>query len=168
MDRFALVFVTAALVFAATMASAEPSAATLWKARGLEAIEKLERMKKESKVITSGKRRTAFETQFALEVAYSMHADPVATKVVHKVESEGKEAFHVFLGSKTGHAFDLVYLYEHGKLLGARIDSLPEDWRVVFIADSSDNSSFVVAAEGDGGGILFWVTNPLNAAVLGE
>lgn len=168
------------ILLCTSAAEATPSIRTLWKARGLDAVEK-----------TAGQNPTSSKTQSAaqrleliLEFGYAMHA--LEPEVVHKTWPDG-DAFHILMrtsGKDT--IFDLIYLYEsNGTLSGARIESLPKGWSVTILHNKAqaDVKELIesrrktlgikdlpapqpLLLKTDLGSVVFDLVDPFNAFVL--
>lgn len=162
---------------AAGTAKAEPSMRTLWKARGLDAFEKVEGQ-------ADSNPNTPQSLEVMLEFAYAMHA--AKPELVHKPWTGGGDAFHLLLNAGSGAFFDIVYLYEaDGTLTTVRIDSLPKGWNLTInhgkmqsttvalverhrarlgVKDLSEPQPLLVKT--DSGVLVFDLVDPFNAFVL--
>jgi hypothetical protein len=115
------------VMLCASVAQAGPSMTTLWKARGLEALERLE-------TAPATKPNSPERYRDLLEGAFMLHAS--GKTLVHSADENG-EAFHIILngGGDTG-LFDLVYLFNFdGTPLGTRVASLPKGWTILFMRE---------------------------------
>lgn len=115
------------LLLVAGSADAAVSMTTLWKARGLEALERLE-------TAPATKPNSPERYRDLLEGAFMLHAS--GKTPVHSADARG-EAFHIFLngGGDTG-LFDLVYLFNFdGTPIGTRVASLPKGWSILFMRE---------------------------------
>jgi hypothetical protein len=98
----------------------------LWKARGLEAVERLEATKDEDVGPPNSPRRFELLLEFAFTSQVTM------PEVVQKPYQKDGHAFHVILKAENEELFDLAYLYEDGRNISAtRIDRLPKGWQIV-------------------------------------
>lgn len=158
----------------ASAAGATPSIRTLWKARALEAGDKLEHP-------VVGEPHSPQRLEHMLDFAYLMHA--AMPESVHTSYANNGDAFHLILNAD-GQSFDIVYLYEaNGELVGTRIDSLPKGWNVlvsqplpalntliemrrarVGIKNLPKPQALLIGA--DGGKLVFDMVDPFNAFVL--
>jgi hypothetical protein len=134
-----LVAVVASLGLLVIEAVAEPSVAMLWKARALEAGNKLKGLQGQLERIPSAQwtsKSAAFvKCQVMLESAYASHI--ALEDIVHKTDQD-MEFFHLMLGAgKDNGLFDLVYVYLRDQLVATRIDLLPKGWRLLYIGGQS-------------------------------
>jgi hypothetical protein len=135
------------------------SVATLWKARGLEASERIGRSRNESQP------QDVQLLRELLEQAYALHVHPSATSVVHKAEAGG-EVFHIILKSEDGDFFDLAYTYDKGGApAGCRVDRIPRGWRLMFVNALKEGLLLDIPERGP---IVFLFAKPLEAFPLGE
>lgn len=125
------------MLLVAGSADAAASMTTLWKARGLEALERLE-------TAPATKPNSPERYRDLLETAFMLHAS--GKTPVHSVGENG-EAFHIFLkgGGDTG-LFDLVYLFNFdGTPIGTRVASLPKGWAILFMRKEEAALTVVMA-----------------------
>jgi hypothetical protein len=125
-------------------AFAQPvSVSTLWKAHGLDASERLSGMDKES-VKTDAEARF----RFLVDLAYSMHADPEASKnVVRRLP--GVTIYMVAIPQKGEQMFALSFGYaSDGTLLGTQLETLPSDWKVLYPRGTSRDWINIEATDG--------------------
>lgn len=115
-------------------ATAQVSAPQLWKARALEAAEKLETLR--SKVLSLQDRwhsQEANETkcEAMLESAFLLHLTHESS--AHKVLENGKHGFKIILNGGDQGLFDLTYFYDPKtwSLTSARVLLLPQAWELV-------------------------------------
>jgi hypothetical protein len=124
-----------ALALFASAARAEPTIAMQWKARGLEAMEKIERLNKQSKLTKPGSRQAAvIASQLQLEWAFVVFVDPRTEPKAHYTEKGNREVFHLVMNSGES-MFDLMFIYANGKMIGSRLDHLPAGWQVFVPSD---------------------------------
>ncbi len=118
------------------------SPSTLWKARALEAAEKIEslskkieKMKGESLNSPEGRK---FRCESLMEVAYASHLNPLLESIVHKIEG-GIDFFKILLnaGEDSGF-FDLTYVYEKDVHKATKVMSIPKQWEVIIPAGKKD------------------------------
>ncbi len=157
-------FLVLAVLSAAPVWAQAPS--TLWKARGLEAAEKLEAItpRMSSKDKSDAKRAT---WEGLLEAAYALHV--ARPEVVRKVTGKN-EAFHLILSAGEAGLLDVVYLYspKTGENHGLRVDRLPTGWQVLLIKDALSNGMIGITPDEGAGGVLllFSIDRPLEASVV--
>jgi hypothetical protein len=110
---------------APTRASGQ-SVPTLWKARALEAADKIEGLGKR----VGGKAGPdVARCETMLEMAYGQHL--VNPDIVVK-STDSVMSYHLILSGGDAGMFDLVYNYDHtGQLLGTAVHSLPKGWKIV-------------------------------------
>jgi len=115
----------------------QTSISTLWKARALESADRLKdlqaRLNKVSKSDWNSKAASKLRCEVMLETAYALHV--TSEETVHKTDNQ-LDFFHIMLsGGKEAGLFDIMYIYSSkGELLGTRIDMLPKDWQLIFLA----------------------------------
>jgi hypothetical protein len=116
-------------------ADAELVASSRWKVRALEAEDRLTSLhvtlRSTPKNEWKSKETAKLECKVMLESAYGRHLTE-ESNVYKAVKST--EYFHLLLSSGRGAEFlDLVYAYNPRiGLIGARIDTLPEGWSLLF------------------------------------
>jgi hypothetical protein len=114
---------------------AQVSAPQLWKARGLEAHDKIKTF--ETKIERLSKswespEANALKCEGMLEFAFAMHLADEA--MVHKVLKDGRHVFKIVLNGGDQGFFDLSYVYEPQtwRLVAVTVFSLPKDWNLMF------------------------------------
>lgn len=115
------------------LALSQPSISNLWKARALDAADKVEVLNaKLDKMQWESKEAQRVRCEVMVEFAYGMHV--AQEDIVHKFD-ESNEYFHFILnGGPEAGLFDLIYIYSPaGKLLATRIDMLPKKWQLIFL-----------------------------------
>lgn len=152
-----------------SIAAAAQSQATLWKARGLEAQERIGELTKQAKGAhangdTQAAKKALWEA--LIEEAFARHA--AVASVAHKKTNAG-DAFHLLVEAPSGDkAFlDVVYLYEpNGQPSGVRVDRLPPHWHVLFTSTGMQAGVLVIDPGADGVMLMFSVTEPFEPLVV--
>ncbi|MDA8339002.1 MAG: hypothetical protein M0Z70_06860 [Nitrospiraceae bacterium] len=154
----------AILLFISSPAFSQPIS-TLWKARALEAGEKLKKLEIELKKIPAKEqekktpRYRKLMCGIMLEAAYAMHI--AAPEVVYKTD-EKHEFYHIVLSAGED-VFDLVYVYtEDGKHVATRIDRLPKKWQLIMAPFFPEGLSLLIP---DGCVIVFNLKDPFLSTV---
>lgn len=140
----------------------------LWKARGLKAQERLQKLN-EKNGDSKGKKLTKKELcEYRLEAAYAAFANSELSKVVHK-EENGIEVFKIVLvdhSKPSGRQMSqLNYSYDvkSGKLTAVANFQLADDWFLVLIPGFPGH----VSLKGGGCSYIFDQEQPLKA-LFGE
>lgn len=114
---------------AASSARATPSLEAQWLVRGSQSLDLIKKLGPEghpSKIKDPVQR-----LEVMLEGAYALHA--ARPDLVHVASANGGDEFHLGIVTNSGQTFSLAYLYkEDGSLVGARLESLPKDWTILF------------------------------------
>ncbi|GEM_PF-7021157 len=149
----------AILFFISNTAFSQPIS-TLWKARALEAGEKLKKLETELKKIPTKEQEKKtpkyrkLMCEIMLEASYAMHI--AAPEVVHKTD-ENYEFYHIVLNAGED-VFDLVYVYtKDGKHMATRIDRLPKKWQLIMAPFFPERLSLIIT---DGCVIVFNLKDP--------
>lgn len=124
--------------------------ATLWKARGLKAIDVLEKLQPKLK---KGDKKAKCEA--ALEFAFASHVNPKLKSVLHKVNKNGHFFSLVYHHSKNKPCsfFGLQYIYSHAKgggigpLTAIRIDKLPSSAEVMMPLTIEGAEQFIMVVD---------------------
>ena len=141
-----IIAISSSLIAISPVQAQSPS--TLWKARALEAAEKIEslskkieKMKGESLNSPEGRK---FRCESLMEVAYASHLNPLLESIVHKIEG-GIDFFKILLnaGEDSGF-FDLTYVYEKDVHKATKLMSIPKQWEVIIPAGKKDIAFVVV------------------------
>jgi hypothetical protein len=138
---------------AAPSPAAAQSIATLWKGRGVEALERLQVLEKAA---------DANVCEIMLEFAFAMIAEGTSQK---RLENGGN-AFHLVLKSDKDQLFDLIYAYDaQGGLIGVRVDHMPAGWTVFYPEGGPARALMVDTAEG----CSWWfdIDNPFRSVATG-
>jgi len=166
--RIAVVGVASLLFSVQSMGA--PSIASLWKARALDALDRLQVLQKERDAYE--KRGTAVNSpefrrltfQAMIELAYAAHLDLKVAPFVHDTKGKDRANFHLLLKPAGGTmGLDLIYTYVDGKLFGAGILQLPENWKVVF--PKGKNQILITDEKAEPLWFLFDLDDPLAARV---
>jgi hypothetical protein len=137
-------------------AEAAASMTMLWKARGLEALERLE-----TSIATTPNSPERYRN--LLEGAFALHA--TGKTPAHHSDDRG-DAFHLFLngGGDTG-LFELVYIFSlDGSPIGTRVDSIPKGWSILFMSENDAALSALMERRREARGIS--VNLPPNPLVV--
>lgn len=150
-------------------AISEPSIASLWKARAVDAGSRLESLSAKLELMSGKaqlKDRSPQEKQVMAEVALeSAYASHIALeKVVHKVDDKN-EYFHLMLSAGDAGLLDFAYVYPKStnRLLLTSIDSIPKEWSLIFMPPSYQK---VQVFSPDGIAFQFDLSDPFAATVI--
>lgn len=153
------IFVLVLLVVSA--ARAEPTIAMQWKARGLEAISKIDSLKKRLDSAKAGSREARIlASQIQLEWVFVVHVDPKLEAKAHSI-SGARETFH-FIMNGGGTVFDLLFIYEKRKVIGTRLDNLPPGWQVFL---STSEPTLLLVMRDEAAPIAIDLSEPLESIV---
>jgi hypothetical protein len=141
------------------------SVATLWKAHGLESIERIKKIRSDVEKVKESREKNELALKLLIEFAFASHVGGELEKIVHKI-TEGTETFHLLIQSESKELLDVAYIYDvNGDFIGARLDKLPSNWRVLLnvegkiFVDTNDLKKPML-------GILFDLNEPFKTTVL--
>ena len=134
-----LAVLIATTLLSMVQASAQPSAALMWKARALEAGNTLKVLQGKLAKIPhdqwNSKEAMRVKCEVMLESAYASHI--ALEDIAHKTEGD-LDFFRLILsGGEERGLFDLVYIYGRGMLLTTRIDLLPRGWKLFLLRSNA-------------------------------
>jgi hypothetical protein len=144
----------------------------LWKARALEAADKLKTL--ESKIDRlreswQSPEANALKCEGMLETAFILHLTEEA--IVHKVQDKGMHGFKIILNGGDQGFFELMYVYDPQtwRLKATTVLSLPKAWQLVFTL--AEGGGILLSIRGERAtspmcNIGFSLTEPFWAYVL--
>lgn len=149
-------------VWGSIAAAQAPS--TLWKARALDAKDRIAAMPDKATGATAAEARRLY-WKLMIESAFESHLR--APSVAHQRTASG-EAFHLLIPTKDKtHLFDIVYLYDpKGEPLGLRLDRLPPGWHVMLTPSSAESAAVVVDPGEPQILLMFTLAEPLEPRIL--
>ena len=153
MWKMKLMLGAAWVLFMSEPVTAQVSAPQLWKARALEAADKLKTL--ESKIDRlrgswQSPEANALKCEVMLESAFILHLTEEA--IVHKVLDGGHHGFKIILNGGDQGVFDLMYVYDSRtwQLTAASMFSLPKAWQLIFFAGTSPEvRGFILLIQGE-------------------
>lgn len=140
------------VVMTATPVAAQENAPLLWKARALEAGEKLEALGQKLETFRERwKTEEANETkcEAMLEAAFVLHL--TNESMVHKVLARG-HVFKIILNGGEQGFFDLSYVYdpEGWRITAMSILSLPREWEAVYPVEARKLNAMLLLVKDKG------------------
>jgi hypothetical protein len=141
------------------------SPATIWKARALEAGDKVKslhtRLEKVPDAEWNSPEANYTKCSAMLESAYSLHL--TQERIVHKTGTNG-ETFYILLSGGDAGTFGIGYVYSKvGELVASRIDGLPTGWHLDFVVGAPN---LVAVKEPEVCTFIFHLSDPFKATVL--
>lgn len=135
----------------------------LWKARALQASEKMEKFLKQSKKVDSKKARI----EMMVESAYAMI---IAMPDIAVKKTPAIVVYHLILNYGDDGMLDVAYLYDAKtyKYQGVRIDRLPKHRCIVFLQGNQLGDFLTISNYDDNSEpmIIFSKSDPFNTLVL--
>jgi hypothetical protein len=154
-SRGSLIAALLAIALITTPLAAQMAAPQLWKARALEAGEKLQALSRKLEALRdrwNTREANELKCEIMLESAFALHL--THESIAHKILKSGRHAFKIVLNGGDQGLFDLTYIYDPAtwSLVSMEVLSLPRAWEVIHPAEARSMGGVLLLVKDKGDG----------------